>query len=189
MRLFLAIPLSEPHQKVLANLMGALREVKGTFGSFSKATNLHLTVYFFGEVPEERLPILQAALTAAAEHWQEIPPFVLEALGAFPTLHNPRMIWAGGIISKEFGDFVTSVRETCDAAGIPGDNKPFQAHITLMRIREVTNTKLFHADLMKIRVVPQKIPVNQIVLFKSDLNSYGPTYTALSSWKIGRKAI
>ena len=55
--------------------------------------NLHVTLKFIGEWPEEKLPQLEAALRSVAPR-QPIPAEV-KGLGWFPNPHHPRVFWVG----------------------------------------------------------------------------------------------
>ena len=91
MRLFVAADLP-------AALRGALASVQEEMAAASLPVRwvppegIHLTLKFLGEVGEERLPEIRAALRGAGE---EIAPFALEAAGAsvFPARGAPRLIW------------------------------------------------------------------------------------------------
>ena len=186
MRLFLAIPIPDSTQKIVGNLISALRELPGARGSFPKPTNLHLTVYFLGEHPETVLPKLKTAISELLLTQSQLSDFMLEQIGVLPNLRNARMLYLGGIASPELSDFVTAVRNTCSVVGVNGDNKPFLPHITVMRIKEISDQKTWQERMMRVRFVPQSIPLRELILFKSDLSEHGPTYTPLLNWRIGK---
>ncbi|MDK9699287.1 MAG: RNA 2',3'-cyclic phosphodiesterase [bacterium] len=185
MRLFLAIPLPDATQKVIGNLLSALRELPGARGSFPKPTNLHLTVYFLGDHPESALPIIKSTITNALLNQSVLPDLLMEQIGAFPNLRNPRALFLGGIADPALLEFVTTVRNACSVAAIHGDAKTFLPHITLMRIKEISDMKMWQERVMRIRFVPQSIPIRELVLYKSDLGEHGPTYTPILNWRIG----
>jgi len=187
MRLFIAIPLSEPTQKALGNLITVLREVKGVRGTFPRATNLHLTVQFLGDVPESKIPGLREKLTNAVQSIPAQEPLVLEQIGTFPNLRNPRVVWVGGIATPELKTLSDAVKMACIEAGTPPDDKGFVPHVTIMRIRELFDVKTLQTALMRINYAPQTIPIQQIVLFKSEITETGPIYTALANWVIGER--
>ncbi len=60
---------------------------------WSPVYNLHLTLKFIGEWPEEKLPELQTALCSIAPR-APIPAEV-KGLGWYPNPHHPRVFWAG----------------------------------------------------------------------------------------------
>ena len=186
MRLFIAIPLPDAAQKALGNVIEYLRDVRGVRGTFPRATNLHLTVQFLGDVPESKIPILREKLTAAVATIPAAPPLMLEQIGTFPNIKNPRVVWVGGIASDELKQLSEIVKVACIEAGTPPDDKGFVQHFTVMRVRELFDTKELQTALMRVSYAPQTVPVHQLVLFKSDLTQQGPIYTAMASWGLSK---
>jgi 2'-5' RNA ligase len=63
MRLFVAIELPDAVRKALGDLSSRLKDDAGLTGrSWVRAENLHLTLKFFGEVPETTLPAICESL-------------------------------------------------------------------------------------------------------------------------------
>lgn len=60
---------------------------------FMPRENLHLTLYFIGQVPREQLPLLQRQIGRVASRHQ---PFTLqlEQIEPGPKPKNPRLVWA-----------------------------------------------------------------------------------------------
>src|SRR5262245_10760455 len=92
-RIFLAIELGGEAEAALeretARLARALPEVR-----WAKASNLHLTLAFLGELDATQLA---AAMEAAVEVAGGARPFTLriEGLGTFGPAWAPRVVWAG----------------------------------------------------------------------------------------------
>ncbi|MBI4361813.1 MAG: RNA 2',3'-cyclic phosphodiesterase, partial [Euryarchaeota archaeon] len=57
-----------------------------------EAENIHITLKFLGELPEERLARVEETLVSLS-----LPTFEarLEGVGAFPTPRRPRVVWVG----------------------------------------------------------------------------------------------
>jgi 2'-5' RNA ligase len=93
MRLFVAIPITEPARSEVAALLGRLRDA-GWPVRWVGDEGLHLTLKFFGEVAPERLDVIGEALRFAG---QDTLPFPLRLgeLGAFPSRHHPRILYLG----------------------------------------------------------------------------------------------
>ncbi len=185
MRLFLAIPLPDSVQKAVGNIINVLREVRSARGTFPKPTNLHLTVQFLGDVPESLLDRLKTSVGEAVATTPAIEPLILEQVGTFPNLRNPKVIWVGGLASDPLKAFAATIKRACTEAGAPPDDKGFNPHVTVMRIKELYDPKSLQTFLMRVNYSPQTVPVQQLILFKSELAETGPIYTVLKSWKIG----
>ena len=88
-RLFAAIDLPAPLKEHLSVLYTTIDGVRWT-----PAANLHLTLRFIGDVPQDVADEIQAALTEV-----QSPPFSLQlsGVGTFPgnSRKPPRIIWAG----------------------------------------------------------------------------------------------
>ena len=76
---------------MMAELQRELREERIRW---TRLENLHLTVEFFGETDEERIPELERALAEAAG---QTPPFAMKigGLGMFGGARHPRVLWMG----------------------------------------------------------------------------------------------
>src|ERR1700730_4330792 len=91
MRLFTGIDLREDVRERLERLLMHLRPAAHL--KWSPVYNLHLTLKFIGEWPEDKLAQLEQAL-------RSIPPRApiqteVKGLGWFPNPHHPRVFWAG----------------------------------------------------------------------------------------------
>ena len=96
--------------------------------------NLHLSVKFFGELPDGAPEELAAELAPVGAAHQ---PFELRmsGLGAFPNLRAPRVVWMGVKHAPRLELLHHAVEATCAANGYPLDARAFRPHITLARVR------------------------------------------------------
>lgn len=101
------------------------------------AADLHFTVAFLGATPDDRVEALCARLAEVASAQR---PFEvrIEGLGAFPSYHRPRVLWAGlesGPGATALTGLARRVRRACLAAGCtPDANGTFEPHVTLGRL-------------------------------------------------------
>ncbi len=174
MRLFAAVPVSEPARAQILKLLGKLREA-GWPVRWVHDEGLHMTLKFFGEVAPERLDVIAEALRFAA---QGTEPLALELgdLGAFPSRTRPRVLWVGVEAPAGLELLQDRIERGCEAIGFPPEGAPFQPHITLGRLREgqrlpagglVDNAEEFE----QVSFVAQ-----QLVLYESVLTTGGPRY-------------
>src|SRR5690348_16542042 len=98
MRVFLAIDLDDPARAAAAGWLQALsarlgattaREIK-----WVEPANLHLTLHFFGELPDARVDAVRRLLSTPAF---DTRPFelTLAGSGTFPPASATRVIWLG----------------------------------------------------------------------------------------------
>ena len=135
LRAFLAIPVTSPAleagTRLLDQLGAALPEVR-----WVRPEGLHLTLHFWPDLHEDRVPRL---LDAARASLQRAAPFEigLGGLGAFPRNGDERVLWVG----MRSGEPPTvalqdDVEQALDAAGFPREERAFHPHVTLGRPRQ-----------------------------------------------------
>jgi 2'-5' RNA ligase len=139
--------------------------------------NIHVTLKFLGETPEEIVPELVEVVTGACAG---TAPFdiVLGGLGGFPNLHRPRVL---------FYEMTTGARElvalagAIDAAlseglGIPREDRPFKAHATVARVKSAIAPELA-ARLAKAPPVERgSQKIEKVTLMESELRPQGAAY-------------
>ena len=182
LRLFIAVELPEKVRGLLADAVRHLRQADADV-SWSRPENMHLTLKFLGDTPEEFVGEIAAALDAAAGACPSHTATV-GGIGAFPTLRRPRVVWAG--IDEPTGRLAELQKAVEDVTAdlVPPDPRGFTAHLTLGRVRSPRNAErlarlMDGCRLASAATAPAAIPVNEVVLIRSELPRSGPTYTAL----------
>jgi len=183
LRTFIAIEFPAKITQKIDNIISFLKaQTPAKAIKWVAAENLHLTLKFLGDFPEQDLE----SLTAIMDH--ELKPFsafeiTIEGMGMFPNNANPRVIWMG--ISHT--DSLLMIHKQLDNAlqneGIKPDQRNFNAHLTIGRIRRRTDPKVIHEigktlSAYKVETLGQ-VTVNRIILMKSELTPQGPIYTPL----------
>jgi RNA 2',3'-cyclic 3'-phosphodiesterase len=155
---------------------------------------LHVTMRFLGELPPERLDLVERAARAAAFSTE---PFSLDVgrLGAFPNERNPRVLWVGlqgdaGLASLQ--QLHTALENGLANLGCGREDKPFSPHITVARTRERAGPearRALGAALVEIRShasnTHRAFPVHALTVMRSDLHSGRPRYTPLARLPLG----
>lgn len=187
-RTFVAIELDTPLRKALAQVQTDLRNrLQKTMGpdvriQWVKPESVHLTLKFLGDIPEERVPEIVAALVRVTGAYARCTVDV-GGVGAFPDARAPRVLWIG--LSGQV-DGVTRLAAAVERAlvelGFAPEPKPFNPHLTLARIKERSRDigRALAVDRMLEGVAPiGTVTVNAIVLMKSELKPSGAVYTKL----------
>ena len=141
---------------------------------------LHLTLRFVGEVDEALVSPLLDAVSAqrAASPWPAIS-LAVRGLGIFGKLERPRVLWA----ALDPVDGVVAIARSLDAAavevGLPGEDRPFTAHITLARFQRAKPDALAaflreHADFET-----KPFDVQEVLLMRSTMGHEGATHEVL----------
>ncbi len=146
--------------------------------------NIHLTLKFLGDVSIANLDMLTKILesTVSAHHSFEISA---GGLGAFPKIHQPRVIWIGLEVPPELIAIQHSLELETARVGYPREERPFSPHLTLGRVSRnvsVVETQTIARALEATKVgflgVTRVMAIN---LFRSDLNPDGAVYTRIYS--------
>lgn len=184
-RCFLAITLPEPAIGALVGARAALLdESPGWAGEkWVRPELLHVTVAFFGSVPDEELDgLLDRLRTIAAA----AAPFTLHLTGAraVPSQRRASMVWA---LLEGDVKAVSDLRdEALAVAGCAADHRRFSPHVTLVRTRRTR--RLHHTALQPASDVLSaagKTPVGTVsvpslTVFSSTYDGVGPSYRVLA---------
>ncbi len=168
--------------EVRARLEQYGKELKslGLYGSYPKADSFHLTLKFLGDIPEQKVDAIGEALGRAVAG---ITPFQLEVrgLGAFPNPSGARVVWIGFEQSERLSLLQERVEQVLADLEFPREDRPFRPHLTLARLKSKDNLKALQAYLREAgpSATAGSVPVDEVVLFRSDLRPDGARYTRL----------
>ena len=148
---------------------------------WAEPDNMHLTLKFFGETDEQKIPgIIQAMETAA----ESSNPFLLKIAdtGIFGSRYDPKIIWFGIEKQNELESLARNIFKELEKCGYEAERQNFVPHITVGRIRELKDKPLFQQIISKYNTVEiQEENVNEIILFESILRREGPLYVEVFS--------
>lgn len=142
------------------------------------ASQLHLTLKFYGNVADEVIPELAERLDAVTA---DRKPFDwrLRGTGAFPTPQRPSVVWAAAEDAGRFTDLAHAIEQFSIAFGFPRERRPFTAHVTLARIKFRPPPEL--AELLQETRThdfgPQRSEA--LILMQSERGPRGSIYTPL----------
>lgn len=176
MRAFVAVavPPEEALLRLLEDLAATGADVRAV-----PPGQLHFTLSFLGEVPDEAADALAGALDEAVRGATAFP-LALHGVGAFPNPRHPRVVWAGTRDEPRFRALAAAVRARLAAVGHPGDDKPFRAHLTLGRVRSPRGEARLVAFLDERKDLPlPTIPVASVRLYRSRLGRGGAQHEIL----------
>ena len=185
-RTFIAVEASSEIRSRAVDLIDRLK-VAGATVKWVQPSHLHLTLKFLGDVEDAKIPsVCQAVLDAAAE----LKPFSIEwrGAGAFPASERPRTVWLGlGVGQESAASLQAAIEERLEKLGFHKEARRFHGHLTLGRVRGGGPTTRQLGELIgrNADFEAGKMTVSQVVVFASELNRSGPTYTTLSRAKLG----
>ena len=184
MRLFVGIKISPAVVAATIALIDELRAASATLAPRSRITwvtaeRLHITTRFIGHVDDTRADDVRAVLAPPLA----LDPFdlTIAGVGTFPPKGPPRVVWAGLTGGRDrLVAIESTVSERLARAGVPREERPYNPHLTLGRVRDAAGLRSapFVGSLCEISVGTTS--VDAITLFESRLSPKGPTYVALA---------
>ncbi|OGO34179.1 MAG: 2'-5' RNA ligase [Chloroflexi bacterium RBG_16_54_18] len=184
-RAFIAVSLPPVLQSQLDTISRQLREMLPAVPiRWVPIKNIHLTLKFLGNIPEQNLGALKESLKAEASRHHAFE-LNLGLPGAFPSINRPRVIWVGVSAVEELKELARGIENQTKSLGYPNEERPFSPHLTLGRVGQQVSPSDIRlvADAVQSLKMEAAGPtrVTEIHLYRSDLNPAGAVYTRLHS--------
>jgi 2'-5' RNA ligase len=184
-RAFIAIDLS---QEIIGKLDQLIAEFKGKFPGIPlqwvAAHNIHLTIKFLGDMPVENLEKITSLLQAEAIRHSKFEISIAK-LGVFPSRSRPRVIWVGVDTPPELCALQKGIEQETAHLGYSLEDRNFSPHLTLARLskRATADDSRYLGEILGNVIVGSLgiTPVQEIHLYRSELNPHGSIYTSLFS--------
>ncbi|MFI7010314.1 RNA 2',3'-cyclic phosphodiesterase [Streptomyces sp. NPDC050145] len=181
MRLFAAVLPPESALGPLGDVVDRLPDADGL--RWTGRDGWHLTLAFYGEVPEESVPELEERLGRAAARTPEFA-LALRGGGQF----GGRALWAGvSGDTSTLGRLAERAEAAGRRAGLPGEHRRYRPHLTLARSRHAFDFGPYAEALD-----PFEGPawtVSELALVRSNLPTSGvpgerPRYEKVAAWPL-----
>ncbi|HXG66525.1 MAG TPA: RNA 2',3'-cyclic phosphodiesterase [Blastocatellia bacterium] len=176
MRTFICIEIPKAITERIEALQRELRQA-GAQVSWTKSTNIHLTLKFLGEVSPSRIAGVQEAVARAAT---VTGPFDIEVSGSgcFPSARNPRVLWVGlREVPQELKRLQAAIENELAGEGFPREEKKFTPHLTVGRIRSPKNASRVAEELIAKGFPSETFRAHEVILMRSELHPAGSIYT------------
>jgi 2'-5' RNA ligase len=185
MRTFIAIeiPVEQKLKRVLSELKAELKFEKIKWVNLS---TLHLTLFFLGETNDS---IVREIEEIFKTHFAITPRFTihLKGIGIFGSKSNPKVLWVGIKHSEELQKLHQLVNERIKPLGFTPDERGFNPHITIGRIKQVDSIELLNKLVSEnSNLIFQETLVDKVILYKSDLTPQGAIYSLIVIQKLDR---
>lgn len=148
---------------------------------------MHVTLKFLGTVDEGMLAPLERQVFQVGSRFT---PWDVEfrGLGAFPSLRRARVLWVGVRDDGKLAALAGELARALTTLGFPVEERPFQPHLTLGRVRSLHRCEALEEAAMQYVDEPfGHSRVSEIVLYRSDLQPGGAVYTRLWTTLLGEK--
>lgn len=137
------------------------------------AEQLHVTLRFFGDVPEPAADDLDAELSGIGGE-----PFdlTLAGAGAFGLGHQNRAVWAGVEPSAALKQLAARCESAARRAGLPGETRVYKPHVTLAYVRSADPVDVAHWVQAHNLLRTSPFRVTWFGLYSSTLGGDGSRY-------------
>ena len=185
-RAFIASNLPETVRKRVVEVQSELKSLcaEDTV-RWAAPEQTHLTLKFLGGVDAGSLDELKAAIRCACR--ANAFELTTQALGCFPNLRRPRVIWMGlGGEAKALSDLQQRIEAATNSWREP-EAREFHPHLTLGRVKHLRPGEL--NGLARVvdaheRTVFGSWRVEGLDLVRSKLSSHGAVYSKLASFQL-----
>jgi RNA 2',3'-cyclic 3'-phosphodiesterase len=146
--------------------------------------NIHITLAFIGETEENTIEMISSTLKESCEGTGKFE-LTMKGIGVFKNLSDPRVIWTGIEPSENLAQLNNTIINVLNTAGIEIEQRNFKPHLTLGRIKYVTDKPALKYLIDKYQNVEiQKVPVNEVIIYESILKPTGSLYIPVTIIKL-----
>ena len=179
-RTFFALDIDEATRGRIVSAAEGLHSLPGRI-TWTKPQNLHVTMNFLGDVPDESIAELCDLARRAVEGWDQARDEVTFTVGpliCFPPHKRTRMIWAPvGQGADVLAALHAELNQALAAGGWRSESRQFKGHVTVARIKS--------ADIeAAVGQLPDDelgtVTAAELTLYQSVLTPGGPIYSRLA---------
>ncbi|MGC8928996.1 MAG: RNA 2',3'-cyclic phosphodiesterase [Candidatus Woesearchaeota archaeon] len=174
MRTFIAVDAEKEVIEELKRIQSMLNN-----GIFKKTQDYHITLKFLGEKNDSEIKKIIKKLSEIKFKNFEL---TLDKIGFFPNESFIRVIWVG-TKEQEIYELQKAIDYKLLELNIPAE-KEFKSHITIARVKEISDKKAFLENIGKHKIKNLSFSVNEFKLKKSVLTPKGPIYSDLAVFKL-----
>ena len=175
MRAFIAVNLPAEFKEEIIILQNRINKDFWR-GKLTEPENIHLTLKFLGEISQEKMVKVKELLEKVRMSPQKI---IMEQVGLFKRNSSPAIIWVKirGLekLQEKIDDVLKYKFEK---------EKRFMSHITIARVKLVTNKKNFENLIRGSKIRPLESQVIEFKLLMSDLSKGKPEYSTLKTYPL-----
>ena len=185
-RTFLACsPSPEVRGRIIALQETLKKQIPAGIVSWVKPESIHLTLKFLGNISPVQKNTIQFIL-ADVVATQPVFHLSAEGVGAFPGPSRPKVIWIG---LRGETEMLLNLQQQVDRAlatsGFPEEDRPFQGHLTLGRVKKTQTDKAIEKSLsLTQNFKGGQFQVDHLAFFQSELTPSGAIYTLLHAFPL-----
>ncbi len=180
LRTFISVPVPNQLFKIRNYLKSTVKNKKVKL-SWIKKENIHLTIKFIGDMPEDDISNINSVIKNIVEI-TPVMDLTIRGTGCFPKPQRPRILWLGVQGELEpLQKFVLSINEALHPLGYPKEENDFIPHITLSRIKYPQKFTPDISELMNYEYPDINFRIDKIHIMSSELFFNGSVYTILGT--------
>jgi 2'-5' RNA ligase len=191
MRLFIGVELTEPMRHAIALAVDDIRRrvaktAPRAILRWTPPENLHITLWFLGEIDDEAGKELMTALHAPFNTPRF--PLGIGGIGAFPESGPPRALWLGLVRGREsllsvYGELTNRLMPL----GYEPDTRAYSPHLTIARVKAVRRQDVARIRRLLADGQPNlgECAVDAVTLFRSSPSATGSHYDRLMRVRLG----
>ncbi len=175
-RLFIAIDADSAQRRKLSSI--ATDELSARW---TPADQLHCTLRFLGDTSDDDLKAVEDRLSEI-----DAAPLPLHGrgLGVFPSLRNPRVLWARVARHPALLELHHQIESAVQELAFAPDRHDFTPHITLARLKDADAEQVYrfvqqHRDWS----YPNSL-VREFILYQSELTPEGALHTPVAHYPL-----
>jgi 2'-5' RNA ligase len=182
-RTFICIEIPESIKERIDNLQKTLKAIDAQV-SWTKPSNIHLTLKFLGAVEATRIQRVAKAVERAAAG---INRFEIEVSGAgcFPSPRSPRVLWIGfSEVPAALSQLYANLEDELAREGFAREKRKVSPHLTIGRLRGPKNAAGLSEALIASGFKAETFKATEGIGLRSDLKPTGSIYTAQAVTKL-----
>lgn len=183
-RIFFAVRV-DPGEKMMEIISELKKLMSEENIRWVEPSNFHITLAFPGNTEEDKIAAATYLVNDYCKASGEFK-FSISGTGVFKSLRDPKVIWMGVSESERLKNLYVLVTSALKSMELKIEERAFNPHVTIGRIKSVSFPEKFTADIEKYQnLIIQEVSVKEVILYESILKPTGPVYNPLSKIKLG----
>ncbi|HMO80961.1 MAG TPA: RNA 2',3'-cyclic phosphodiesterase [Pyrinomonadaceae bacterium] len=175
-RVFIAVDISDEARRWAAAYIDDLTRAFPKSGiRWVPPENMHLTLRFLGDTPEERIPMIAAELSRLV---RDVEPITV-ATGENASFGGRVLVIKIDDPDRKLADLKGRIESVCCKSGLEPETRKFDPHLTLARIKRPGAAPELAAKHKNSRIEPVESTIREIVIYESRLDPRGARYIPL----------
>ncbi|HUS86116.1 MAG TPA: RNA 2',3'-cyclic phosphodiesterase [Bacteroidales bacterium] len=182
-RVFIAIKI-DPDKRLKEIILDLKSGLSGERIRWVEPDNIHVTLAFLGDMTTDRInDVIRILKEVAAESISF--RLLIKGTGLFRGTEDPRIIWLGIEDTGPLNAVRHKVCELLSREKLIRDDRPFKAHITVGRVKSISDRKRLGELMGRYRNTAIKEQhVNELIFYESIMKAGGSVYRPIDRFRL-----